>query len=95
MIKPNVVYPETPFPEGSAMYEVRLGIRWGMSVSDPRSVRWFKVMLAVNHLLCIPNDSDTIVMLVLNGAHRTACQSALCQGSLRDGKCTHSRYQPS
>ena len=24
MIKPNVVYPETPFPEGSAMHEVRL-----------------------------------------------------------------------
>ena len=23
MIKPNVVYPETPFPEGSAMYEAR------------------------------------------------------------------------
>ncbi len=24
MIRPNVVYPDTPFPEGSAMHEVRL-----------------------------------------------------------------------
>ena len=24
MIRPNVVYPDTPFPEGSAMHEVQI-----------------------------------------------------------------------
>ncbi len=77
MIRPNVEYPETPFPEGSAMHEVRL-----LALAGFCAQRFVSRVAAHCEPSCLVGPPETLQMCALQCSTpvRGCCQHSLLCG---------------